>query len=117
MGGEGKNSVSNLAHGIGNQHFFAQSDDERENSSSDSLSCMQPMEQLPGDVVITDNGACDQLRKKRNIEPCIQWIGLHRRILSVDINDIGNGLKSKKRDPDGQMYLANGNRRKAHKID
>ena len=63
-----------------------------------------PLFQLPGDVLIADDGPCDQLGKEGNIGPVADEAPLGQGIPPVYVDGVGHILESIKGDPDGEGH-------------
>ena len=101
--GEEKRDISHAPHSVRDEQFFGHAERETFDAVSEAVARDVPVPQLIFDVRVFDNRPSDELRKKSDIEAEIDDVALHARIAAVNIDQIRNRMKCKKRNADRQM--------------
>ena len=104
---EGENRISHGPHGVGNKHFFTQSKDKAFNSCSKTIKAGGSLDNLFGNIMVSNNRSGNELGEEGDVEPHVQNILLNRSDLSIHVNNIGNGLEGKKGDAYGKVQWLN----------
>ena len=99
------NIVHYLGKSICKQHFFPKAPAKPHDSGSKFLRSNLPLLDLPGNILVFYDRACDQLREKGNIQKHVSIISLCFYFSPIDIDHIGKRLKRIKRNPDGKGDL------------
>ena len=102
--------VRGSAHGVGDQHLFAQAGNEPAQTEGDAAGVHSPVVDLVGHILIADDRACDQLGEEGDVQKNLKIVSLDRHILPIDIDHIAQGLEGEEGDADGQ---ADGRHRQA----
>ena len=87
---------------VGQQHFLEKSPQEPFHACAKILPGGASFLDFSGNGFKSDNGTCNKLRKERDIQTHIQRIFLTFSLSPVHIHDIGDRLKGKKGNTDGQ---------------
>ena len=98
------------AHGVGDQHLLAKTRDEPAQAEGNAAHIHSPVVDLVGNILIPDNGACDQLGEEGDVQQNLKVVSLHRHIVPIDIDHIAQRLEGEEGDADGQ---ADGRNRQA----
>ena len=100
-----RKSGAKACEGIGNQNFFAESDDKPTDAVSGFFKGMRSVFQLSCDIRITHDRSRNQLGKQRNISRKIDGIFLRPYFASVNVYRVAENLKGIKADADRESDL------------
>jgi len=104
FGRNGEDLVRRQGYHIGDEHLFAQPDDEPAYPFGKPLHAHGSVEQLVRDILIPDDGAGHELGKQRDIQGRRRQGALGRRLPPVNVHDVGNAVEREKRNADGQVH-------------
>ena len=107
--------VGQLRELVGNQHLLAQTDEKTVYALSQVRGTHMALRHLMGNGAIPHYRARYQLRKHRDIQQQIMKASLHRRLMPVDIHQVGNRLEGVETDAYRQ-HDAGGTQIKAQRI-
>lgn len=96
--------VCRFRNSIGNDNLFAEAKDETSDSFSRFFYSDSSVFQLVVDVLISDNGTCNELWEEGNVECKVYDLLLNRELSSVEIDDVRHYLEGEKRNTDGKSY-------------
>ena len=109
--------AAQLAKQIGNQDFFSKSQKKAAHPQRRLLRRVSALLQLRSDIRITDNGACNQLRKKSDIRRQINEVLLRANRSSVNIHSVAEDLKGIEADSDGKRHAQQRHSQACHCIE
>lgn len=66
---------------------------------------MLPVFQLPGDIRVPDDGACNQLGEQGDVCAEVDQIFLRRDAAAIDVDGVAQALEGVKADADGQRKM------------
>ena len=101
-GGLGEHSVGDLAHGVGQQHFFAQPEQEPRRPLGEFGQGLLPAGDLPGHGGIAYDGPGHQLGEQGYVEGYVEGVALAGGVSAVHVDDVAQPLEGEKGDADGQ---------------
>lgn len=100
--GHRKCFIGNDGEGIGKQHFFCEAANETATAGGEIAKIFPPVHNLVGNGFVADDGTGNELRKESNVQAGVQDVSLDFGIFPINVQNIRNGLKGKKRNTDGQ---------------
>ena len=107
--GKFERRVRDNAHRVGNQHLFSQTNDEPANAVGEIVKRRLAFMNLVSDGFVTNNRAGNQLWEKRNVQSHVERVLLRLTFAAIDVDNVGNRLKRKERNPDRQHDFWNRN--------
>ena len=103
-----ENVVGCSTHSVGNQHLLGQADDKSAHTKGCFSGIYGALINFPGNILVANNGAGDQLGEERDVQQQFAIVFLQRHFPAGDINHIAQCLECEEGNADGQGNLGNG---------
>ena len=83
-----EHGICHKTHLVCDQYLFGETEDKPAHAAADPIDIELPLLDLLCDILVTHDGACDQLREEGNIKEDIEEVLLHQLLVAIHVDHV-----------------------------